>query len=167
MELTGRVVLIGIGATIVMDLWAIFRKQVFGVPSLDYALVGRWLGHMPGGMFVHAGIATVPRVRGETILGWTAHYMTGIVFAGLLLVLYGTDWADRPTLGPALGFGILTAAIPFFVMQPGMGLGVAASRTPKPNAARLRTLVTHAVFGLGLYLSAWLLAHAQNGLAWR
>jgi len=57
--------------------------------------------------------------------------------------------------GPALAVGIGTVAAPFFLMQPGMGAGIAASRTPRPNAARLQSLLTHAVFGLGLYVSAW------------
>lgn len=35
------------------------------------------------------------------------------------------------------------------------GIGIAASRTPRPNAARLQSLLTHAVFGLGLYVAAW------------
>ena len=35
-----------------------------------------------------------------------------------------------------------------------MGAGVAASRTPHPNAARLRSVVTHTVYGVGLYLAA-------------
>ena len=61
----------------------------------------------------------------------------------------------RPTLGPALAVGIGTVAAPFFLMQPGMGAGIAASRTPRPNAARLQSLLTHAVFGLGLYVAAW------------
>jgi hypothetical protein len=39
-----------------------------------------------------------------------------------------------------------------------MGLGIAASRTPKPNVARLRSLATHTAFGVGLYGSAWILA---------
>jgi hypothetical protein len=51
--------------------------------------------------------------------------------------------------------GIGTVAAPFFLMQPGMGAGIAASRTPRPNAARLQSLLTHAVFGLGLYITAW------------
>jgi hypothetical protein len=44
--------------------------------------------------------------------------------------------------------------MPFFVMQPAMGAGIAASRTPTPWRNRLRSLATHAVFGCGLYLSA-------------
>jgi hypothetical protein len=35
-----------------------------------------------------------------------------------------------------------------------MGLGIAARRAPNPAMARLHSLVTHAVFGLGLYLTA-------------
>ena len=38
-----------------------------------------------------------------------------------------------------------------------MGAGIAASRTPRPNAARLQSLVTHAVFGLGLFATASLI----------
>jgi DUF2938 family protein len=44
---------------------------------------------------------------------------------------------------------------PFLLMQPGMGAGIAASRTPRPVAARLQTLVTHGIFGLGLYAAGW------------
>jgi hypothetical protein len=52
--------------------------------------------------------------------------------------------------------GIGSVVAPFLLMQPGMGAGIAASRTPKPGAARLNSLVTHAVFGLGLYAAGWL-----------
>jgi hypothetical protein len=38
-------------------------------------------------------------------------------------------------------------------MQPAFGLGVAAAKTPDPTAARLRSLRTHATYGLGLYLT--------------
>jgi Protein of unknown function (DUF2938) len=48
--------------------------------------------------------------------------------------------------------------VPFFIMQPGLGAGIAASRTPKPNASRLRSVVSHFVFGVGLYASAVLSA---------
>jgi hypothetical protein len=40
-------------------------------------------------------------------------------------------------------------------MQPGMGLGIAARRAPNPTAARMRSLTTHAVFGIGLYAAGW------------
>lgn len=44
--------------------------------------------------------------------------------------------------------------VPFLIMQPGMGAGLAGSRTAKPAATRLQSLLTHTVFGLGLYAAA-------------
>ncbi|MGF6172599.1 DUF2938 domain-containing protein [Ensifer sp. 4252] len=157
-DLVLRAFLIGIGATAVMDLWAVALKRLLDMPSLDYGMVGRWIGHFPQGRFMHQRIVAAAPVRGERLIGWTAHYAIGIVFAGLLLLIWGHDWATRPTLGPALIIGLMTVVAPFFLMQPGMGAGIAASKTPSPNIARLRSLLAHAIFGLGLYLSALVLS---------
>jgi hypothetical protein len=148
--------LIGAGATALMDLWTIARKRLLGMPTLSYGLVGRWLAYLPRGKFRHDPIAASPPVRGERAIGWIAHYVTGIAFAAALLALWGVDWARHPTLGPALLVGIGSVAAPFLLMQPGMGAGVAASRTPHPAAARLQSLLTHAIFGIGLYASGWI-----------
>lgn len=153
-----RAALIGAGATLVMDLWGVFQKRVLGIQPLNYCLLGRWIGHFPHGQFMHENIAQSPRVRGECPVGWSAHYAIGIAFAALLLALWGFNWADEPTLGPALLVGIGTVVAPLFLMQPAMGAGMAASKTPRPNVARLRSLATHTIFGVGLYLSAWLWA---------
>jgi Protein of unknown function (DUF2938) len=151
-------VLIGAGATAVMDLWAVARKRLRGVAPADYGLVGRWLGHMLNGRFRHHSISAASPVPRERVIGWTAHYLIGIVFASVLLSIWGADWVDHPTIGPALIVGLGSVVAPFLLMQPGMGAGVAASRTPNPSAARLRSLTTHAVFGVGLYVAAWLLS---------
>ena len=156
MEIVARAVLIGIGATIVMDLWTLVRKRAFGVASLDYRMLGRWIGNLPRGQFAHENIGKASPVRGELVLGWCAHYTIGITFALLLLELWGLDWARHPTLLPALIVGIGTVIAPFLILQPAMGAGIAASKTPHPNTARLRSVLTHTVFGIGLYLSALL-----------
>ncbi|MDH1192770.1 DUF2938 domain-containing protein [Stenotrophomonas sp. GD03958] len=156
-------VVVGVGATAVMDLWAVVQRRLFGIPSLDFAMVGRWLGHLPRGQFRHDGIGCAAAVGGERALGWTAHYVTGVVFAALLLAVAGSDWVHAPTLWPALAFGILSVAAPFFILQPGMGAGIAASKTLAPGKARLRSLVAHSVFGVGMYLSALLLAAVRAG----
>jgi hypothetical protein len=146
---------IGAGATAVMDIWAAARKRVLGIPALDYGLVGRWLAYLARGRFRHDPIAASPPVQGERLIGWTAHYLIGIAFAAMLLAIWGLDWARHPTIGPALIVGIGSVAAPFLLMQPGMGAGVAASRTPRPAVARLHSLITHAIFGLGLYAAGW------------
>lgn len=147
-------IVIGSGATAVMDAWGLLRRQLFGTPLANYALVGRWLGYMAQGRFRHDAIARTAPLPREQLLGWSTHYVTGITFAAALLAVTGLDWLQQPTLVPALITGILTVAAPFLLMQPGMGAGIAAARTAHPTAARLQSLVTHAVFGFGLYLSA-------------
>lgn len=147
---------IGAGATVVMDLWSIARKRLFGIPPPDYGLVGRWLGQMAAGHFRHVRISASPPVRGERLIGWTAHFLIGIAFAAMLLGIVGLEWVRHPTIFPALLVGVGTVAAPFLVMQPGMGAGFAASRTPRPAAARLQSLVTHGIFGLGLYAAGWI-----------
>jgi hypothetical protein len=156
MDFLVAALLIGAGATAVMDLWGIARKRIFGIAPMNYGLVGRWLAWVARARFRHDPIAASPPVRGERLIGWAAHYVIGIAFAAALLALWGLDWAREPTLGPALIIGMGSVAAPFLVMQPGMGAGVAASRTPRPGAARVQSLLTHAVFGLGLYAAAWL-----------
>lgn len=155
MDILTSALITGIGATAVMDLWAIVRKRLLGLAAPDYGMVGRWIGHMGRGRFRHASITAACPVRGERLIGWIAHYLTGIAFAGLLIVIWGLAWIRHPTIGPALAVGIATVAAPFLLMQPGMGAGIAASRTPRPGAARLQSLVTHAVFGIGLYAGGW------------
>ena len=155
MDFLACTILTGAGATLVMDIWAIARKRLLGAPAPNYGLVGRWLAHMPRGRFRHDSIAAAAPVRGERLIGWTAHYLIGIAFAAILLGIWGLAWIRHPTIGPALVVGIGTVAAPFLVMQPGMGAGIAASRTPRPAASRLQSLVTHAIFGLGLYVAGW------------
>ena len=132
------------------------RKRLFGVAAPNYGLVGRWIAWLPRGRFFHDPIAATPPVRGERAIGWMVHYLIGIAFAALLPAIWGPEWIRQPTLLPALIVGIGTVAAPFFVMQPAMGAGVAASRTPRPTAARLQSLLTHTIFGLGLYASGLL-----------
>ncbi len=148
------IVAIGVGATVVMDLWGLVRKQTLGVPAPDYGMVGRWIGHMPRGRFAHKSIAASRPVRGEQFVGWTVHYLIGVAYAALLIAIVGPDWLREPTLIPPLLVGVGTVVAPFFIMQPGMGAGVAASRTPNPMTARIQSLLNHFVFGLGLYVSA-------------
>jgi len=145
---------IGIGATLLMDLWNLFLKRAFKLPSLNYCLLGRWFAHMPLGTFRHANIAKAPQRPHECTLGRVAHYSIGIALAVAFVVLVSGDWLAQPAALPALLFGIATVAFPLFIMQPSFGLGVASSRTPNPTQARLKSLATHTVFGIGLYVCA-------------
>jgi hypothetical protein len=157
-DFTAGAVALGIGATFIMDLWGIFAARVFGLPPPNYALVGRWVGHMHHGRFVHDKIAQAPAIAGEKILGWAVHYGTGVIFAAVLLAMAGVAWIQHPTLLPAVSVGVVTVAAPFLLMQPGMGAGIASRRVPNPVTTRLKSLLTHTVFGLGLYGAGWIMS---------
>jgi hypothetical protein len=133
-------------------------KAVFGMPSRSWALVGRWVGHWPQGKFVHASIASAAPVRGELALGWAFHYFIGMLHGVLLVAILGVDWVRHPTWLPAvlIGLGLLVA--PFFVMDPALGGGIAASKAANPAASRIRSVINHTIFGTGMYLAALLLA---------
>jgi hypothetical protein len=102
-----------------MDPWALLLGR-FGIPSLNFASLGRWLGHVPDGKRIQANIAKATPVKGELLIGWCVHHSIGISFAQVLLTCFGLNWAHSPT--------------------------------------RLRncikSVVTHTVYGFGLYLAA-------------
>jgi len=148
-----RVAFIGIGATAVMDLWLALLRR-FGIRSSSFALVGRWAGHLLRGRFTHADIARAEPIAGELAWGWVVHYAIGIAFAVLLVAVAGNAWTTSPTVLPALAIGLATVLAPLGVMQPAMGAGFLASRTPTPLKNCLRSVANHAVFGLGLYAAA-------------
>jgi len=148
-----KVVLIGCGATLVMDIWLTLLKQA-GVQTLNFAFIGRWVGHLFRGQVAHASIGAATPIRNEVQLGWLTHYTVGIAFALLLVALSGIDWLHAPSLAPAIAVGVGTVAFPLLVMQPAMGLGIAATKTATPVRSVIRSLANHVIFGLGLFLSA-------------
>lgn len=157
-QLILQIFLVGVGATLLMDAWALARRRLFGIASLDYAMLGRWLGHMRHGRFRHAAIVKAKPVRGELLLGWCCHYLIGVAFVGLFVAFVGAQWLCQPTLLPALLLGVVSVAAPLLLMQPGFGMGLAASRMANPWQVRLRALLTHLVFGVGVYLVGWVAA---------
>ena len=154
-----RAIAIGLGATVLMDLWNLLLKRRFNIPSLSYCVLGRWLRHMPEGTLRHGNINAAPQKPFECTIGWIAHYTIGVVFALAFIVLASSNWLVRPTVLPALLYGIVTVVFPFFIMQPSFGFGIAASRTPNPTQARLKSLATHTIFGLGLYVCGVAVSH--------
>ncbi len=148
-------VLIGVIATIGMDIWAGIAKYVFRLPTADWAMAGRWFGYMPRGVFVHHSVSAAAPVANELMIGWIGHYVTGVVYGLAYLYIVQVLLSSSPSLVSALVFGLVTLAAPWLIMQPAMGAGVFATRTPRPNVIRLVNLSMHVVFGASLYIG-WL-----------
>ena len=118
--------------------------------------VGRWIGNFVNGKFYHSNIMTTSPVQNELFIGWTAHYLIGISFSFVLIIVFGNGWLEKPLLVPAILIGLATVIAPLFIMQPALGFGIASSNLPNPIIRVLKSIITHLVFGTGLYLSAML-----------
>ncbi|WP_034279126.1 DUF2938 domain-containing protein [Alkanindiges illinoisensis] len=150
-----RIIIVGVGATAIMDLWLILLKKL-NIPTLNFAFLGRWVGHAVKGQWFHPAISKTAPIQGELALGWCTHYAIGILFSILLILITGTAWLYSPTLLPALLVGLITVTAPLLVLQPAMGAGLASRNTPTPLRNCLKSIINHLVFGGGLYMSAWL-----------
>jgi Protein of unknown function (DUF2938) len=147
-------VVVGFVATAAVDAWAIFVKNVLGLPTANWALVGRWFAYMPQGVFVHRPISSSTPIEHELAIGWVAHYCVGIIYGLAYVAIVQFYLSGTPTFASALAFGLVTLIAPWFVMQPGMGAGVCASRTARPTVTRWVNLSMHLIFGATLYI-AW------------
>ena len=145
---------VGIAATLFIDLYAFLLAKVFKIPSLNFCLVGRWGLGLLDGKFMHQNIAASPVKHFECVFGWCLHYFIGVLFSFLFILLVGLAWLEQPTLIAACIFGLASVSMPFFVMQPALGMGIMATKSANPFQARLQSSVTHLLFGVGLYLSA-------------
>jgi Protein of unknown function (DUF2938) len=143
-------------------LWAALLWRFFGVPVTNWAMVGRWVSHMPAGRFVHDNIGKDAPVSGERAIGWIVHYVIGIMYGFASCWSWGVGWLRRPTLLPPMILALVFSSRHIFIMMPGMGSGIAGAKTPKPNVTRLRSVVGHSVFGLGLYLTALMIEAARG-----
>lgn len=152
--------MVGVGATLAMDVWNAGLLRAFGIPSLNFCLLGRWVRHLEQGTVRHSRITASPPRAYECAVGWLAHYSIGVSLALGFALVAPRGWLNAPTLAPAVFYGVVTVVFPLFVLQPSLGLGVASSATPHPWRARFKSLATHLVFGVGLYLAALLVGWA-------
>ena len=157
MGLLVKGVVVGFGATVLMDLWAILLWKVFGQSRPNWAPVGRWFWHLKTGVVFHDDIGKTEPYAHELALGWVSHYAVGILYGVILALIVGDGWFAAPTFLPAWILGIVTVGAGWFLLQPGLGIGVAASKLPNANKVRVLNLVSHTVFALGLFGTALLI----------
>jgi len=150
----GEGILMGLGATLAMDIWAVLLGRAGVTARPNWAMPGRWLGHLFRGRVFHEAIGDAAPVERELPLGWAFHYGVGVVYGVALAVIMGPAWLAAPTFLPAWVFGLITIAAGWFLLAPGMGLGWALARAPNPWKTRGLGLAAHTVFGLGLWGTA-------------
>lgn len=139
--------IMGVIATVAIDVWAVILSKGFKLPTTNWGMVGRWFAHLPKGRFIHKPISSSNEISCERTIGWALHYAIGIIYAGVYLVLV----QGQPGLLSAVIFGLVTVLVPWFILQPGLGVGCIARFAPKPNITRIINLSMHSIFGAALY----------------
>ncbi len=157
LDLLWRGALIGVGATALIDIWAILLAALFGLPRPNWGMVGRWVWHLRDGKVFHDDIGKAQPYAHEPALGWAFHYLVGLVYGVILVLATGAAWLTAPTFLPAFILGIVTVGAGWFLLAPGMGAGWAASKTPNPTRTRALNLISHTVFAIGLFGTALLI----------
>jgi hypothetical protein len=152
------IILIGIIATLIMDIGGALLRTTKITAGAPPELTGKWIHSVfKGNMFVQ-DIRTSP---GEPVaLGrfLAYHYIIGILLAALfcsavlLLKIQPVAWW-LPLL-----YGIGTTIIPALLMFPGMGFGILGLQGPAEYLLLRTALLNHLFYGLGLMLAVkWLL----------
>lgn len=157
MDLIIRTLILGTFATAAIDIWATFANKVLRLPRTNWAMVGRWIGHIPSGKIIHHPIGSSAPINHELSLGWAFHYLIGITYAALYVAYVTNALNEIPTLASAFIFGLITILSPWLVMQPCLGLGICAAKAPRSNLVRLQNFIIHSIFGIALYYG-WTLA---------
>lgn len=153
-DLIWRGAVIGVAATVLMDIWAVVLWKAFNQGAPNWAPPGRWCWHLQYGKVFHDSIANAAPYAHELALGWVFHYVVGLLYGVIFALIVGHAWFAMPTFVPAWIWGIVTVAGGWFLLQPGLGIGWAASKTPNPWKVRALNLIGHTVFALGLWGAA-------------
>lgn len=152
LDLIARGAVIGGVATVLLDLWMVALWAFAGQAAPNWGPPGRWLYHLlTGGRMWHDNIGAAEPFAGEVALGWVLHYGVGIAFGVALALMVGPVWFVVPRFLPAFIWGMATIGFGWFLLQPALGLGTAAARTPNPSKVRVLNILGHTVFALGLW----------------
>lgn len=150
----GRVLLLGVVATVVMDLLSTVARAARLVTPLPPVLLGRWVASMIRGHVRHATIEQAAPVGHELVIALLAHYAVGVVFALLYLFAMSLLGVSSRGAGAAMTFGLATCVFPWLLMFPAMGFGLFGVRGPPGTQLFLSSLVSHAAYGAGIWLGA-------------
>lgn len=148
----GFSLVVGIGSTLVLDLWGLILFKLKGMTPTDWGSVGRWLLGLRQGKWVATQGDNRPPSVVEKVSGWTFHYLVGIAYAVIVVIGWGMPFIDTPTFPPLFLVGIVLSSIAGLTLfMPAMGAGFCGRKIPNQANAILMMLIAHTIFALGQY----------------
>ena len=144
-------VLVGIAATVTMDVFGSVARRVGLAAGAKGQWVGRWyLGIARGNLF-HSDIASTPERPGEVRAALVGHYVIGITLAVLYVVGAGWLGVSPGVLLVALGYGLATCVFPWFLVFPSLGFGLLGLKGPPELRLFTTSVLNHLSYGFGLW----------------
>ena len=148
-----EIVLAGIFACFLMDIWQQLLRLVTGIPISNWSVVGRWFFiTLKTGKIYNPMILDVPKVKRETMIGWLVHYSVAIGYALVFWLLMEDYGIFSATLLDGFLFGAASVVVPWFFFMPCLGNGILASKSSNPIQNSLLALASHSIFGMSIAL---------------
>lgn len=146
-------VIAGVIATLCMDMLTTVAIALRLAVPLPPKLIGRWFAAVAKAQPFHTDIAMASPVSHEIAIAVPVHYAIGIGLASLYLVASTRLALPAGNLKLALTFALLTSVLPWMLMFPAMGYGFFGTRGPAGTRLFTSSLISHACFGVGLWVS--------------
>jgi hypothetical protein len=153
-----RSVLIGILATLTMDVLSAGTYKLGLIAPLPRRLIGRWYACMVRGKPFHSDIGQVLPISHEVAIAVPAHYAIGVMLALVYLLTMSAFGLSPRNPITALSFALCTNLLPWLLMFPAMGYGWFGAHGPAGTRLFVSSLVSHCFYGLGLWLGAAMLS---------
>jgi Protein of unknown function (DUF2938) len=158
-EAIAAYLVIGVVATVIMDVLSAVSSKLRLIAPLSPRLIGRWFASVGRGKFLHSDIGQTAAIHHERAIAVPVHYAIGLALALIyLFACAGLGLAPRSPI-TALVFALCTNGFPWLVMFPSMGFGWFGRHGPPGTRLFLSSLVSHVFYGVGLWLwraASWL-----------
>ena len=144
------IIFVGMFACFIFDIWQDLLRRISGIPTSNWALVGRWFwGVVSDRCLVAKGLSSQDPRPYELQLGWAIHYLVAIGYAFTFWILMEGNIVE-PSILDGLIFGVVSVVIPWFFFMPALGNGIMARHTPNPPLACSLAFMMHSVFGIAI-----------------
>jgi|SRR6516164_4960169 len=108
-------VLIGITATLTMDVLSVTAIKLRLIAPLPPHLIGRWFASVARGQALHADIGHVSPTRHEMAIAVPAHYAIGVMLALLYVLVCSAIGLNPRSPIAAFGFALCTNLFPWLL----------------------------------------------------
>jgi hypothetical protein len=148
---------VGIAATVTMDVLSIVARRAGLVVGADGKWVGRWYLGMARGKFAHTNIAASPELAAEGRTALIGHYLIGIILAIVYVAGAPALGLNPGSIAVAVGYGLATCVFPWFMVYPALGFGAFGRQGPSELKLTVSSVWNHLFYGLGLWWASALL----------